>query len=253
MPPRRFPVLDDTHAVEPGDGDEQAPRYWEGEYVSPALPLALRTLAGALAVDTSPILLTALFATLGRLTGDPVGVAQVVVSNRFRPGLADVVAPVNQTGLCVADLAGLTFAEAVGTVRRAMMGAYKYAYYNPLALDELIASFGDDLDIACFFNDRRLAGRDEPGDPVDAAGLDEAAARSGFRWSRRLDEPFERLFVHVEDARDGALMITVCADTRYVPPRVIRAVAYGMEAVLIEAASDPATMALTAAPVSAGP
>jgi hypothetical protein len=256
VPPRRFPAPDDIDGVEPGDGGEQVPRYWEGEYTSVALPPALRALAGRLDVATSPLLLTALFATWARLTGDLVGVTQIVVSNRFRPGLSDVVAPVNQTGLCVADLDVATFAEAAPAVARAMMRAYKHAYYDPTALDALVERVGAErdggLDIACFFNDRRQDGRDEPGEVLDADALRAAAVRGSFRWARRVDEPFERLFVHVDDA-PGALRLTICADTRFIPPRVIRAVARGIEAVLVEAAVNPAAPVVAAQPAEPVP
>jgi len=225
-----------------GSTDPQVPRHWEARFDSPAMHLAMPALVARCRVDTSTILLAAFSVSLARLTGiDPV-VVQVVVSNRFRPGLSDTVSPINQTSLCVIEVTDITFDEAVTRARRSAMGAYKFAYYDSLQMDELIARIiaerGDDLDVACFVNDRRLFGRGEaPGEPATWEQVREALPRTTFNWTRRREDPFERLFLHLEDA-DQAVGLTICGDTHFVSPADMEACVRGMEAIIVEASFD---------------
>lgn len=236
IPARRF-----TAAAAP-----RRPRYWQVHYDSPATHLALRAISARTGADSPTILLAAFAVALCRVTGNNPVVTQVVVSNRFRPGLADTVSPVNQTGLCVIDLAGITFAESVARAWRAAMGAYKHAYYDPLRQQEMIAAVererGEEIDIACFVNDRRFAGPREPAGPgplPSAKELRAAVARSTLTWGYQQDRPSERLFFHINDV-PGTASLEICADTRYVPPADMEAVLRGLEAVAVAAALDPA-------------
>src|SRR5439155_27362055 len=96
---------------------------------------------------------------VSRVTGTRPVATRVLTSNRFRTGLARTVSPVSQAGLCVVDIADTTFDEAVTRTQRRAMAAYKHAYYDPIQLagllDRLRAERGEDIDIACLFNDRR--------------------------------------------------------------------------------------------------
>jgi hypothetical protein len=227
-----------------GSTDPQVPRHWEARFDSPAMQLAMPALVARCRVDSSTILLAAFSVSLARITGiDPV-VVQLVVSNRFRPGLADTVSPINQTTLCVIDVGDTTFDEAVARTRRSAMGGYKFAYYDSLYLDQLVeritAERGDDLDIACYVNDRRLFGRGEaPGEPAPRSQVRDALTRTTFTWTRRRDDPFERLFLHLEDAEE-AVGLTICADTHVMSPTDMSACVHGMEAIIVEASFDPA-------------
>jgi hypothetical protein len=227
-----------------GSSDRRQPRHWEAEFDSPAMHLAVRWIARRANTGTAMVLFAAFAASLARLTGINPVVVQMVVNNRFWPGLSDVVSPINQTTLCRVDVADATFDEAVARARRAGMAASKYAYYDPHSLDALVARIsaerGDDVDIACFFNDRRVA-RDEVIDEApSAAALRAAQQRSSFRWARQQDEPFERLFLHVENVPD-VVRLTICADTHYVSPADMQACVRGMETLTIAAALDPTT------------
>jgi hypothetical protein len=234
IPSRRFP-----HRHEP-----RSPRHWEGSFRSPAAHLALRVLAARTKVDSSPLLLATWAIAMARHSGvNPVAV-QVVVNNRFRPGLARSMSPLNQTGICSIDLAGLTVDDAVRLTARQAISAYKHAYYNPADVDDLVARLaaerGEELDIACFFNDRRLDVRDRAdGPPPTPEEVRAALPHTRFEWGRRQDTPFERMFTHIENVPD-AMTITIAGDTQYMSPGDLEAVVRGMEAVAVEAALDPA-------------
>lgn len=240
----------------PESADRREPRHWSAEFHTPALRHAAGMIAERTRAGSSAVLM-ALFATsLARITGVNPVVIRPVVHNRFRPGLAGVVCQVAQSGICSVDAAGATVDEVVGRAKRATTIAYKNAYYDPeqhAALVERIASEqGPDFDIACFFNDRRA-------DVPEAAATAEvmmpdllrrAQSESTFAWTQKKDNPYERMFVHIDEDATG-IMVTVCADTHYFSPAHIEALARTMEAVAVEAALDPATSAL-AAPEPAG-
>ncbi len=220
--------------------DKREPRHWEGQLTSTAIHMAVQTLAQRFKADTSQVLLAAYAVMLVRLRGvDPV-VIRPIVSNRFWPGLADIVSPINEAGLCVIPIGDAAFDEVVRRTRRITMRAFKAAYYHPEPLDELIALIakdrGEELDIDCFFNDRRLGRGSALTAMPTAAQLREAQRGSEFRWTLRQDKPFGRLFLHVDIATEDSVTLTIRADTHHVAPADMQAYVQGIESILIDAA-----------------
>ncbi len=232
IPPRRFP----------GPADPREPRHWQARLDSPATLLGVRAIHARTTVDSSSILLALFAVAWARVSGaDPV-VIRVVSSNRFRRGMAETVSPITHTGLCAIDLGDITFDEAVARVHRRAMAAYRYAYYDPRELDALVARVaaerGEEIDLSCFFNDRRLATRDlTEAPPPDPAEVIAALGRSRLRWSRQ-DKPVERLFATINDEPD-TLDYELFADTHHVAPADLEACIRGMEALAVAAAFDP--------------
>lgn len=230
IPARRF-----TRAI-----STSGPRYWEAVFHSPAVALALRAIAPRAPGATAP-LLSLLAIALARVSSENPVAFQVVVSNRFRTHLADVVAPVNQTGLWTVDVADTTIEDALARGRRRAMSTYKNAYYDPRAHDELLARIdaerGEELDLDCFFNDRRMAMVVPTVTAPTEAQVREAMARTRFVWRTRTDEPNEQLFVHVDDA-DEAILLHVWIDTHRLAPDDLAAALRELEVVAITAAFD---------------
>jgi hypothetical protein len=233
MPLRQFP--DST--------DRQEPRHWRGEFTSYALGPAIDAVSARTAARAPSVLLGLFAVALARVTGvNPVAV-RPMVNNRFRPGMDRVVCMLAQYGLCLLDVAGVPLAEAVDRAERATMPAYKHAYYNPLDVDNLIGRIveerGADLQLPCYFNDRRaIVGPDEPAPELSAPQLREAAARGTFEWTTRQDTPFEPLIVHVDDI-PGAVRFVVFMDTHVISPADTEALLRGIEAAAVQAALDP--------------
>lgn len=228
----------------PDSPDPRSPRHWIGEFRSRALRPAAQAVAQRTGVASSPVLLALFAIALARITGINPVVTRPLVGNRFRPGLADVVCMLALPGICVLDVADVTVDEAAVRAQRAIMSAYKYGYYDPRRLAELIAGIsrerGPDFDVSCLFNDRRDERGGQPTTaPVSAKELHEARTQSTFRWTEKTDRPSERMFLNIEDEPEGLLLI-VSADTHYFPPAHFEALARGIEAVAIEAALDPA-------------
>ncbi|MEV4516246.1 condensation domain-containing protein [Dactylosporangium sp. NPDC049525] len=94
----------------PPSRDARRPRHWTGVLHSTALPRALVVAATRAGTEAAPALLAAFAVAFARITGVTVVPLRLVSSNRFRAGLADVVCPVSQAGLCVIDTAGASTA-----------------------------------------------------------------------------------------------------------------------------------------------
>ena len=224
--------------------DERRPRHWQAWFHSPAAYLGMRSVMARTGSETSPVVLAAVAVALARVTGRNPSALQVVVHNRFRPGLADTVSPIAQTGLCVIDLADITFDEAVERARQSTTSTYLNAYYNPDEMTELIKELGrergEEFDLGCFFNDRRAQDNRESTDPLPTPE-ETAAARdeTTVRWGPHSDKPFERFFVHIQDEPD-TLDVLAQSDTRCLPPDDLRAFLDVFESVLVGAAFDPA-------------
>ncbi|WP_433060698.1 condensation domain-containing protein [Dactylosporangium sp. CS-033363] len=182
------------------------PRYWHGEFTSPTLGLAARHWAASTGLDSSTVLLAAFAGALHRVFGaDPV-LIRPMVSNRFRPGLANVVCTLAQAGLLSLPADSADFAELLGRARRVTTAAYKYAYFHHTGVQRIIDAH--DVEIGCYFNDRRGPSRDEPIEPGESA----------FRWVTAQDAPtFEPLFVHVDDV-PGTLRLSLYLDADHVAP-----------------------------------
>ncbi|WP_327001714.1 condensation domain-containing protein [Dactylosporangium sp. NBC_01737] len=227
----------------PESDDRCEPRYREGLLHSPAMHLALRAIVAREGVDPAAALLAVFAMAVVRVTGvDPV-VIRPIVGNRFWPGLADVVCPVNQAGLCVVDIAGAPFPEVLDRVRRTVMSTYKYASFDPLRLAEAIADVererGEHLDLSVLFNDRRTGDRSElaGGDASDVTlqRMSDALAQTRFDWPVARDNPHERLMVNVEDAV-GAVEVRIAFDTHHIAPAAAEACVRGMQQVAVAAA-----------------
>jgi hypothetical protein len=236
IPARRFP--EPAHRV--------SPRYWHGTFISRALPLAADAIAARTGVESAGVFLALFAMAVARVTGVHPVVTKVVVNNRFRPGLATTVSPIVHNGLCVLDVSG-SVDEVVRRARRHAMAAYKYAYYDPRRLDELVDRVrherGDELDVGCFFNDRRQ-GRSRPA--PTAAQVRAARPASTFRWDEQQDEHgYDPLFVSVEDTPDG-VAVHVGFDTHHITPDDAEACLRQMEAIGVAAATDPSGADLVA-------
>ncbi len=234
----------------PASTDRCEPRYREGLLHSPAMHLALRAIVAREGVDPAAALLAVFAVALHRITGvDPV-VIRPIVGNRFWPGLAGVVSPVNQAGLCVVEVAGAPFPEALDRVRRAVMSTYKYACFDPLQLADLVAEVererGEPLDLSVFFNDRRTGDRSDLGggaDPLTPEAMMAALAETRLDWPVARDAPHEPLMVNVEDAA-GAVQVRIVFDTHHVAPATAEACVRAMQQVAVAAAlAQPAPVA----------
>lgn len=224
--------------------DKRQPRYWEASYDSPATYLALATVAARTKVHTGPILLAVYAVALGRITGNSPSVIRTLVSNRFRPGLAEAVSAVAQGALCVIDVAGATFDEVVARAWKSLLTAGMHAYYDPRELWKLIDRVsqerGVELDLMCYFNDRRRSLAQMATRPAATAEeIHAALPLARLRWGEQIDTPDATCYLHVNSVPD-TIDFTLRVDTHCLSPADLEACLREMEAVMVQAALDPA-------------
>ena len=230
----------------PESADRREPRYWQACLDSPAILLAAQIIAERCQVSTSIVVLAAYAAMLSRITGIDPAVVMVVVDNRFRRGLADVVSPMCSPTPCVIDIAGRGFIEVVTATWRTSLNAYKLAYYDPLQRVELEQRIGSErgemVDTNCFLNDRRMQNLQEvqdlqevPQRPPTADDVRAALGRSAFAWGWRRDQPNDKYFLSINNV-PGTLCLDLYADTHWVAPADMEACLRGIESMIVETA-----------------
>ena len=227
---------------EVADPDLLAPRWHMAGYRSPAARLAVGTLAARHDTDSSPVLLAAFAVALAEVTGINPVVTLLAVSNRFRPGLAASVCQVAQASPCVVDVSAATFGEVIARARKAALGTYLHAYYDPARRADLIATVnrdrGVEIDLGCTFNDRRRQAPDPVAPEPTADDLRGAMDLGTYRPIARTDLSRQKLYLGIDDT-PGAIDLTMSADTHHVSPASMEAIARGMERVLVDAVLDP--------------
>ncbi|HST47685.1 condensation domain-containing protein [Jatrophihabitans sp.] len=240
IPPRTFggPV----HA----DG-RQGRRFWHARFNSPAAHLAVLALARRTGMDTSRVLFGVIATALGRAREMHTLTAKVISSNRFRPGLAEVIAPVAQNSLVSVELADATVDEVIARGRRALLAGGMHAYYDPDRLTGLMARLDDQrgyqAQVSCRINDRRMTNRqiiDELARTTEVTPrqIEERHPETWFSWDGTLDHLHEQAFITVEDHGD-TLQLQLIFDMSCFTESQVENFVHGVEQVAVEAAFDP--------------
>jgi hypothetical protein len=225
-----------------------APRYWQARFSSAAAHLAMLAIAGRTGTDASRVTLAIIATAIGRVTGmRPVRV-KVMMNNRFRPGLASVIAPIAQNSVVSIDVADVTVDEVVTRARGASVTAGMRAYYDPDELQEvtgrLDAARGYPAQITCRVNDQRamIMRTDAPagdGPPVTAARLRERRDETTLTWIGPRDNMHEQANILVEN-RPGVVSLHLMWDRWSLSDELAETLLRAVEEVAVEAALDPA-------------
>jgi hypothetical protein len=240
IPPRTFG--EPVHL----DG-RQGRRIWHARFSSPAAHLAVLAIARRTGMDTARVLFGIIATALGRALDMRALTAKVITSNRFRPGLADVIAPIAQNSLVSVDLADATVDEVIARGRRALLAGGMHAYYDPDRLDELTARLdaerGYQAQVSCRINDRRMGTRrltDEQARTAEVTReqIQRKLPETWFSWDGTLDHLHEQAFITVEDHGD-TVHLQLIFDMGCFTESQIENFAYGIEQVAVEAAFEP--------------
>ncbi|HEX3649083.1 MAG TPA: condensation domain-containing protein [Pseudonocardiaceae bacterium] len=225
--------------------DPRLPRWWQVGLYSRAAYLAGRAVAARNRMQTSPVLFAAFAVAFSEVTANDPAVAQIVVNNRFRPGLAQAVGPVSEACVAVVETGDSTFDEVVGRAWQAATRAAKHSYYDPDRMAGMLAGVaadrGEHVDIDCYFNDRRMAFQNPPvlTEPPTADEVERARVATELRWDEGLSRFDHTVFFHVNDVPD-AFDFSMCADTHRLAPAEMAAMMLRVEDVLVTGALDPA-------------
>jgi hypothetical protein len=225
----------------------QGKRFWHARFSSPAAHLGVLAIARRTGMDTSRVLFSVIATALGRALDMRTLTAKVISSNRFRPGLADVIAPIAQNSLVTVDLADATVDEVVARGRRALLAGGMHAYYDPDRLTELMerldAERGYQAQVSCRINDRRMTNRQQVDElartvEVTPEQLRAKLPETWFSWDGTLDHLHEQAFITVEDHGD-TVHLQLIFDMACFTESQIEDFAYGIEQVAVAAAFDP--------------
>jgi len=235
---RSLPIVDPTGPT--GSTVRREPRYWHGVTRSTATYLALRRILASTGADSGHVLLALWAIAYGRYTGRHPVALKMLVNNRFRRDLTDVVAPLTQSGLFVVDVDGVPFPEALDRVRRAAMLTFKHTFFDPRGLAELEATVaaerGPVLPTMCYFNDRRVNHRAVTAGPVPTAAQIRAALPTTTQHLLGgQDNPFETAYLHIEDEPDIISMLFEL-DTYFMSVEDMQACMLDMETIAVEVA-----------------
>jgi hypothetical protein len=239
------------------------PRFWRLGMDSPAVAVAASLIAGRLGVSVSAVLLAASAAVLTALNGHDRCVMKLIVANRFDDTRRSLVAPMAEDGLFVLPADIPDFDALVRFTYRSALLAYRYGYYDPVQLADLLGEVGvargGPADLAAFFNDTRFQDRWDalPQTPVTSAGWSALTGRTTIRvlgsWARQ----DAKLFVTAAYA-SGSCVLQLLADTVFVPVDGARLLLRGMESLLVASVAEPTQLADVPAvsgvqPVARGP
>ena len=204
---------------------------------SPALDRAMRFVAAEHAVSQPAVLVAACAAAACQLSGTPDAIFQLVINNRFLPGLERAVSTVAQEGLFHLPDARREFPDVLKRAFGASLAAYRHAYYDKIALDrdiaQLVGSGAAVCDHSCFLNDTRglmpAAGAGGP----SAAPLRRLTAKSALSWPVEFEPRRNVTFaLDVLDAPDS-VELSMTADGTVIPRADMERFLHGVEELVV--------------------
>lgn len=222
-------------------------RYSHVRFRSPAAHLAMLAIAGRTGTDASRVTLAVIATAIGRVTGMPQLTIKVTVNNRFRPGLAEVIAPISQNSVITIDVADTTVDEVVARTRSGSLTAWMRAYYDPDELAELIARLdgerGYPAKVTCRVNDQRamtMRADTEPSlDDATPEQVRQKLAETSLTWLGVRENMHEQVNILVERKPD-VVSLHMMWDGWSLTDGQVEAILRGVEEIAVEAAFDPA-------------
>jgi len=200
------------------------------------------------------VTLAVIATAIGRATGVHPLTIKVMVNNRFRPGLADVIAPIAQNSVVTIDVTDTSIDEVVARTRGASLTAGMRAYYDPDELGEVMARLdaerGYPARVTCRVNDQRAmvrrsqgasTGEADPGDvnQVTPEQVRQRLTETTLSWLGPRYNMHEQANILIEN-RSGVVSLHMMWDRQCLTDTQVEALLRGVEEVAVEAAFDPA-------------
>jgi hypothetical protein len=185
---------------------------------SPALLRSVDHVAAVHNVSGQTVLLAATSRAIARLTRRRDVQFQLVVGNRFLPGMAQTVTTLVQDTLFRISLADEDFPTLVQRVQAGALAAYRYASYDKRRLDrdleQLRQRVPELAEHRCFYNDTREPGLFRPAPPdTEYLPLAKAREQTTVTWPVEFPPLADVTFgMDVVDT-PGAVDLTMTADT----------------------------------------
>jgi hypothetical protein len=246
---RHIPAQTFGEPVPPPDKAEN--RYWQVRFTSPATHLAMLAIARRTSSDATRVTLAVIATAIGRATGVNPLTIKVMMNNRFRPGLADIIAPIAQNSVLTIDLTDSSVDEVVARARAASLTAGMRAYYDPDDLAEVMARLdaerGYPAAVTCRLNDQRamVTSPGQEGDLVDVTPeqVKQKLAETSLTWLGPRYNMHEQANILIENQSD-AVSLHMMWDGWSLSREQVEALLRGVEEVAVAAAFDPAVPAI---------
>jgi Condensation domain len=202
-------------------GEPDRPRYRFLQFDSPALGLAVATLAARHNVSPAAVLHAGICAVAGHAAGLDRAFLQLTVGNRIAARSRFAVGMYTQDVPVHIDLAGAGMADVIRRSGAAVVRAARFGQYPPVELAarrrQIELDRGVAFDLSCWLNYRTLGTRRPSGvDRPDPARLAELAGRTRWRWTDTVDSSTSTYFVFADDAGD-VLRLTLLLDSAVLP------------------------------------
>ncbi|MGP3910924.1 hypothetical protein [Nonomuraea sp. 10N515B] len=229
---RAFPSANFPRASAP----PEKPRYRQGGLGSYAVGAALDALAARYRVGSSTIALAATAAMLRAVTGRHEVGLLLVAGNRIPAELRHAVGTLTQDVPALIPVTGQVFSDVIQTVWKSSMRAYRHGRFDPAKAWDIIDELGEERgahpELRSFYNDFRTGSG-----PSAAKG---GGVPSRFRWADSATEEGSTFFMEVGDVpgHPGAALLSLCADTMYLPSEVMERFLWGCERLLVDQLSE---------------
>jgi hypothetical protein len=220
-------------------------RYRQARFSSTAAHMAMLAISRRTGTDASRVTLAVIATAIGRATGIHPLTAKVMVNNRFRPGMADVIAPVAQNSVVTIDVTDASVDEVVARARATTLTAGMRAYYDPEDLTKaaarLDAERGYPASVTCRINDQRAMIM-RSGAAADLELTPEQVRRrlveTSLTWLGPRENMHEQVLILVEN-RPDVVSLHMMWDLSCLTDGQVEALLRGVEDVAVEAAFDP--------------
>ena len=228
-----------------GPHGQAGQRYWQARFSSPAAHLAMLAISRRTGTDASRVALAVIATAIGRATGMHLLTMKVMVNNRFRPGMADVIAPIAQNSVVTIDVADASVDEVVARARAAALTAGMRAYYDPDDLREVTARLdaerGYPASVTCRVNDQRamIMRSDAEADlELTRDQVRRRLAETSLTWLGPRENMHEQVLILVEN-RPDVVSLHMMWDLSCLTNGQVEALLRSVEDVAVEAAFDP--------------
>jgi Condensation domain len=226
-------------------GASPGERYRQVRFRSPAAHLAMLAIARRTGTDASRVTLALIAVAIARATGRRRLTIKVMVNNRFRPGFAEVIAPIAQNSVVTIDVADAAIDEVVARTRSGSLTAGMRAYYDPDELAEVTERLdgerGYPASVTCRVNDQRAMIMRADAEAVLAEvtkdELRQKLTETSLTWLGRRDNMHEQVDILIEPRTD-VVSLHMMWDRWCLSDGEVEALLRGVEEVAVEAAFD---------------
>jgi hypothetical protein len=197
--------------------EAEQPRFPYVTLESPALAMAVPSLARRLNTSGTAVLYAGIASVTGYLSGLPRALLQLTVGNRIQERSRHAVSMFTQDVPAFVDLGDATVADVIGRANSAILQTARFGQYPPLGMAAARAAVeldrGVAIDLSCWLNHRLTSSR--PGTIAERPSrhvLSHLKDRTQWRWAGADERSTSTYFIHVDESA-RAVTLTMLFDT----------------------------------------